>query len=118
MANIYGPVKPGYRHPDRSQPIAAYQASVVDVFEAARWRLPRSEVTAKESATEQGPSEAVYWLISTAALISFLVGFLSLLESVKPRTDGTDQLDLAAQGAPSQADVTIGQAIQALGVQH
>jgi hypothetical protein len=101
MTTIYRSVKPVHHHPDGSQPTAAYPASVVDFF-----------------AIEQGNRRAAYWLISLLALISLLVGFLSLLESVKPRTAGTDQLDLAAQGAPSQVDVTIGQAIQALGVQH
>jgi hypothetical protein len=50
--------------------------------------------------------------------MSLLVGILCLMESVTPRTADTDQLDLAAEGAPTQAEVTIGEAIQALGVRH
>ena len=118
MTNIYGPAKPGYHHPDGSQPTAAYPASVVVFFEPGRQKSSGFEGTGKEAPIEPGHRKAVYWLISLAALISLLVGVPCVLESVKPRTAGTDQLDLAAQGAPSQVDVTIGQAIQALAVQH
>jgi hypothetical protein len=118
MNNIYGPTKPVYHHPEGGQPTAAYPASVVDFFEPGRRRSSGFEGTGKEAPIEQGHLKAVYWLISLAALISLLVGIPCLLESVKPRTAGTDQLALAAQGAPSQVDVTVGQAIQALGVQH
>jgi hypothetical protein len=118
MTNIYGPAKPVYHHPDGSQPTAAYPASMVDFFEPGRRRSSGFERTGKEAQIEQGHRKAVYWVISLAALISLLVGVPCLLGSVKPRTAGTDQLAPAAQGAPSQVDVTIGQAIQALGVQH
>jgi hypothetical protein len=118
MTNIYRPVKPVYHNPDGSQRIATYPASVVDFFEAGRGRSSGFEWTGKEAAIEQGHRKAVYWLISLAALISLLVGIPFLIESVKPPTAGTDQLNLVAQGAPSQVDVTIGQAIQALGVQR
>jgi hypothetical protein len=118
MTNISGPVKTVHHHSDRSQPTAAYPASVVDFFEAGCLRLSGSEGTGKEAAMEQGHRRAVYWLISLAALISLLVGVPCLLESAKPRTAGADQLDRAAQGTPNQVEVTIDQAIQALGVQH
>ena len=117
MTIISGRVKPVDYHPDASQPTAAYSASVIDLFEAGYWRLSESEGTGKEAAIEQGHGKAVYWLIS-AALMSLLVGILCLMESVTPRTADTDQLDLAAEGAPTQAEVTIGEAIQALGVRH
>jgi hypothetical protein len=118
MTNIYGPAKPVYYHPDGNQPTATYRASVVAFFEPGLRRSSGFEGTGKEAAIEQGHRKTVYWLISLAAFISLLVGVPCLLESVKPRTAGTDQPELAAQGAPSQVDVTIGQAIQALGVQH
>jgi hypothetical protein len=118
MTNIYGPLKPVHHHSDESQPTAADPASVVDSFEAGCLRLSGSEGTGKEAAMEQGHRKAVYWLTSLAAVISLLVGIPCLLESVKPRTTGAYQLDRAAQGAPDQVEVTIGQAIQALGVQH
>ena len=118
MTIIYGPVKQVHYHPDGSQATAAYSASVVDLLEASRRRSSESEGTGKEAAIEQGHGKAVYWLISLTALISLLVGLLCLLGSAKPRTPGTDQLDLAAEGAPSHVEVTIGEAIQALGVRH
>ena len=80
--------------------------------------VPESEGTGKEGAIEQGHRKAVYWLISLAALTSLLVGVLCLLESVAPRTAGTDQLGLAPKGVPSHVEVTIGEAIQALTVRH
>jgi len=67
---------------------------------------------------EQVNRKAIYWLISLAALISLLVGFLWLHESVKPRTAGTDQLDIVAEGAPSHVEVTIDEAFQAVSVRH
>jgi hypothetical protein len=62
--------------------------------------------------------KAGYWLISLAALISLLVGVLWLHESVKPRTAGTDQLDVVAEGAPRHVEVTIDEAFQAVSVRH
>ena len=118
MTIISGPVKPVDYHPDASQPTAAYSASVVDFFEAGRRQSSESEGTGQEAAIEQGHRKAVYCLISLAALISLLVGVHFLLESVTPRTAETDQLDLAAEGAPSHVEVTIGEAIQALSVRH
>ena len=118
MTIIYGSAKPVDYHPHATQPTAVYSASVVDFFEAGMRRPPGSEETGKEAAIEQGNRKAGYWLISLAGLISLLVGILSLFESVKPRTAGTDQRDLAAEGAPSHVEVTIGEAIQALGVRH
>jgi hypothetical protein len=117
MTFISGPVKPDH-NPDASQPTAAYSASVVDFFEAGRPPSSESEGTGKEAAIAQGHRKAVYWLISLAALISLLLGILCLMESVTPPTAGTDQLDLTAEGAPSHVEVTIGEAIQALGVRH
>ena len=118
MTIISGPVKPVDYHPDASQPTAAYSASVVDFFEAGRRQSSESEGTGKEAAIEQGNRKAVYWLLSLAALISLLVGVLFLMESVTPRTAGTDQRGPAAGGAPSHVEVTIGEAIQALSVRH
>jgi hypothetical protein len=91
MTIISGPVKPVYYHPGARQPTAA---------------------------TEQGHHKAVYWLISLAALISLLVGVVCLHESVTPRTAGTDQLDFAAEGAPSHVGVTIDEALQAVSVRQ
>jgi hypothetical protein len=79
---------------------------------------PGLKGTGKEAAIQRGHRKAVCWLIPLAALLSLLVGILCLRESVTPRTAGTDKLDLAAEGAPSQVEVTIGDAIQALGVRH
>jgi H+/Cl- antiporter ClcA len=118
MTIIYGPAKPVDYHPDARQLTAAYSASVVDFFEAGHRRSSESKGTGKEAEIAQGHRHAVYWLISLAALLSLLVGVLCLLEPVTPRTAGTDQLDLAAEGAPSHVEVTIGNAIQALSVRH
>ena len=115
---ISGPVKPVDYHPDASQPTAAYSASVVDFFEASCRQSSESEGTGKEAAIGQGHRKAVFWLISLAALIPLLVGVVCLMESVTPRTAGTDQRGLAAEGAPSPAGVTFGEAVQALGVRH
>ena len=93
-------------------------ASVIDFFEEGHRQSSESEGTGKEAAIEQGHRKAVYWLISLAAVISVLVGILYLMESATPRTAGTDQLDLAAEVAPSHVEVTIGEAIQALSVRH
>ena len=68
--------------------------------------------------SEEGHRKAIYWLTLLALLISLLVGTLCIMESVTPRTDGNGQLDLAAEGTPTQVEVTIGEAIQALGVRH
>ena len=118
MTIISGPVKPVDYHPDASQPTAAYSAPVADFFEAGRRQSSESEGTGKEAAIDQGHGKAVYWLISLAALIPLLVGVLCLMESLTPRTAGTDQLGPAAEGAPSPVGVTIGEAIQALTVRH
>jgi len=104
--------------PGHLNPTAAYSASVVDLSEAGRRRSSESEGTGKEAAIEQRHRKALYWLLSLAALIFLLVGVLCLPESVKPRTAHTDKLNLAAEGAPSHVEVTIGEAIQALGVRH
>ena len=58
------------------------------------------------------------WLISLAALVCVLVGILCLVESVTPPRASTDQLRLAAGSEPSQAEITLGQAIQAISVRH
>ena len=91
MISISGSVKPVDHHPDARQLTAAI---------------------------EQGRRKAVYWLISLAALLSLLVGILGFHESVTARTAGTDQLDFAAEGAQSHADVNIGEAIRALSLRH
>jgi hypothetical protein len=118
MTIISGPVKPVDYHPDASQPTAANSASVVDFFEAGRRQSSESEGTGKEAAIERGHRKAVYWLISLAALISLLVGVLCIIESVRPRTAGTDQRGLADEGALSHVEVTIGEAIQAISDRH
>ena len=112
MTTISGAVKPVDYHPDPSQPTAACSATVIDLFEAGRRRLSESEKTGKEAPTEQGHRRAIYWLISLAVLISLLVGILCLMKPVTIRTD------LPAEGAPSQVEVTIGEAIQALSIRH
>ena len=118
MIIISGPVKSVDYHPDVSEPTAAYSAYVIDCFEACRRLSTESEGIAKEAEMEQGHRKAIYWLISLAALVSLLVGILCLMESATPRTADTDQLRLAAGGEPSQAEVSLGQAIQALSVRH
>jgi hypothetical protein len=80
--------------------------------------LSESDGTGKEAPTEQGHRKALFWLISLAALISFLVGILSLVEFVAPRTPDADLLNPAAEGTPSDVEVTIGEAIRALSVRH
>jgi len=112
MTTISAPVKPVDHHPDPSQPFAASPASVVDLFEARRRRPSESEKTSKEAPIEQGHRRAIYWLISLAVLISLLVGILCLMKPV------TMQTNLPAEGAPSQVEVTIGEAIQALSIRH
>ena len=103
MTIISGRVKPVDYHPDASQPAAAYYGLRGRFFQAGRPRSSESEGTGKEGAKEQRHRhrKAVYWLISLAALISSLVGIVWLLEPVTPRTAGTDQLNLAAEGAPT-----------------
>jgi hypothetical protein len=91
MTIISGPVKPVYYYRDAKQPTATVEA---------------------------GHCRAVYYLISLAALISLLVGVLCLHESVTSRTAGTDQLDFAAEGAPTHAGVTIDEALQGVSVRH
>ena len=105
-------------HPEVSEPTATYSASVIDLFRGASRLSLESERITKEAEIEEGHRKSVHWLISLAALVSLLVGILCLMESATPRTAGTDQLRLAAGGEPSQAEVTFGQAIQALSVRH
>ena len=68
--------------------------------------------------TAQGHRKAVYWLISLVALVFLLVGILCLLESATPRRASADQLRFAAEGEPSEAEIALGQAIQAISVRH
>ena len=118
MIIISGPVKSLDYHPDVSKATAPYSASVIDVFEARHRLLSESVGTAKEAKKEQGNRRAVYWLISLAALVCLLVGTLCLAESAPPRRASADQLRFAAGGEPSQAEMTLGQAIQAISVRH
>jgi hypothetical protein len=118
MTIISGSGKSVAYHPDMSQATAAYSASMIDVFEARRRLSSEFEATAKEAEKEQGHRRAVYWLISLAALISWLVGILCLMESATLQTAGTDQPGLAAGGVPTQGEVTFGQAVQALSGRH
>jgi hypothetical protein len=115
MTIISGPVD---HYPEARQSTAACSTSLIDFFEAGRQPSWESEEIGKEAALENGHRQAVYWLISLATIISLLVGALLLLESGTPRATGTDQLELAAEGAPSHVEVTFGEAIRALGVQH
>jgi hypothetical protein len=101
MTIISGPVKPVDHHPDARQSTATYSTSPIDLFEAGRRPSSEFDEIGKAATLEQGHGKAVYWLISLAAIISLLVGAPSLLESVTPRTSGTDQLKLAAQGTES-----------------
>jgi hypothetical protein len=77
-----------------------------------------SEARQPTTPAEQVNQKAIYWLISLAALISLLVGFLWLHYSVEPRTPGTDQLNLVAEGAPSHVEVTIDEALQSVSMRH
>jgi hypothetical protein len=103
---------------DVSEPTAASSASVILFFEARRRLSSESEGIAKEAQIEQGHRKAAYWLISLAALVCLLVGIFCLVESATPRRASTDQLRLAAGGEPSQPEITLGQAIQAISVRH
>ena len=76
------------------------------------------EGVVKEAQIEQGHRKTVYWPISLAALVCLLVGILCLVESPTTRRASTDQLRLAAGSEPSQAEITLGQAIQAISVRH
>jgi hypothetical protein len=62
--------------------------------------------------------KAFYRLIVLAALVSLLFGILCLMESATPRTAGIGQMRLADGGEPNQAEVSLGQALQALSVRH
>ena len=118
MTIISGPVKPVDYHPEVSEPTVADSASLIDFLEVRRRLSSESEGSAQEAEIAQGHRKAVYWLIALAALVALLVGILWLMESATPQTAGTDQLRLAAGGEPSQGEVTLGQAIQALSVRH
>ena len=118
MTIISGLVKSVAYHPDVSEATAACSASVIDVFEARRRLSSEADGMAKEAEKEQRKRQAVYWLISLALLISLLVGMLCLVQSAPQVTTGTDQLSLAAEGEPSQGEVTFGQALQALSVRR
>ena len=72
----------------------------------------------KEAEIKQGHRQALYWLISLVALVFLLVGILCLLESATPRRASADQLWFAAEGEPSEAEIALGQAIQAISVRH
>ena len=76
------------------------------------------EGVVKEAQIEQEDRKTVYWPISLAALVCLLVGILCLVESPTTRRASTDQLRLAAGSEPSQAEITLGQAIQAISVRH
>jgi hypothetical protein len=118
MTINYGSVKSVVYHPDAKQPTAMYSAYDIDFYEASCWRSSESEGTDKKAEIEQEHFKTAFWLISLAALISLLVGVLCLFGSVKPRTAGTDQLDLATEGVPSQVEVTMGEVIQVLSVRR
>jgi hypothetical protein len=70
------------------------------------------------AAVEPGRRQVVYWLVSLTSLISLLVGVLCLHESVTSRTASSDQLEFAAEDAPSHVEVTIDEALQAVSVRH
>jgi hypothetical protein len=118
MIIISGQVKSVDCHPDVSEATEAYSASVIDVFEARHRLSSEIEGTAKEAEKEQRHRKAVYWPISLAALVCLLVGILCLAESARSRRASADQLRFAAEGEPSQAEITLGQAIQAISVRH
>ena len=118
MAIISGPAKSAAYHPDVNEATAAYSASTIGVVGVRRRPSLESEGTAKGAEKEKGHRKAVYWLISLALLISLLVGMLCLVQSAPQVTTGTDQLSLAAEGEPSQGEVTFGQALQALSVRR
>jgi hypothetical protein len=118
MTIISGRTKSIDNPPDVSEPTASYSDSVIDLFEARRRPPSEFERTAKEAEIEQGHRKILYWLISLASLVSLLVGILCLMESATPRMAGPDQLGLSAEDVHSQGEVTLGQAIQALGVRH
>ena len=66
----------------------------------------------------QGHRKTVYWLISLAAFVYLLVGILCLMESPTLQTARSNRLSFVAGGAPSQGEVTFGQAVQALSIGH
>jgi hypothetical protein len=57
-------------------------------------------------------------LISLSVLISLLVGTLWFMKSATPRKADREQLDVSAESAQIQGEVTLGQALQALSVRH
>jgi hypothetical protein len=91
---------------------------VIFFFETRRRPSSESEKVAKEAEIEQKHRKSVYWLISLAALVCLLLGILCVVESATPRRASTDQLRVAAGGEPSQAEITLGEAIQAISVRH
>jgi hypothetical protein len=101
-------------HFNVSEAIGAYSASPIDGFEARLQLSSESEGTAKGAENEHGHRKAVYWLISLAAFIYFLVGMLCLMESPTLQTVRTNPLSFTTGGAPSQGKVTFGQAVQAV----
>jgi hypothetical protein len=66
----------------------------------------------------QGHRKTVCWLISLAVLVCLFVGILCLVESATRRRASADQLRSAAGGEPSQAEIALGQAIQAISFRH
>jgi hypothetical protein len=73
-----------------------------------------SEGTPKDAERERRNGKVIYWLGSSAAVASLLVGMLYLWESAPPRAVGFDQPGLARESRQIQGEITIGQALQAL----
>jgi hypothetical protein len=73
-----------------------------------------SEGTSKEAEIERWNGKVIYWLGSSTAIVSLLVGMLYLWESAPPRAVGFDQPGLARESRQIQGEITLGQALQAL----
>ena len=71
-----------------------------------------SEGTSREAELERRNGKVIYWLGSSAAVASLLVGMLYLWESTPRRAVGFDQL--ARESRQIQGEITLGQALQAL----
>jgi hypothetical protein len=103
---------------DVTELTASWSDTAIDLFGVRRRPPSKFEETAKETEIERRHRKALCSLISLAVLISLLVGILWLMESATPRKAGSEQLDVSAESAQIQGEVTLGQALRALSVRH
>lgn len=103
---------------DVTELTASCSDTAIDLFGVRRRPPSKFEETAKETEIERRHRKALCSLISLAVLIYLLVGILWLTESATPRKADPEQLDVSAESAQIQGEVTLGQAIQALSGRH